>query len=153
MYIGLEEIREAAKNLSPSALKLYLYFAENEDDWDFFLSPKDFQNTYDVAESTYRKAKTELIEKGYIIELEGNKFDFFTTPTEAEIPMEDIKEQLNRTGACIRRYNEDIYNKYYNKLAQLKELSEPKKRHAALDILKEMQEELKQLEKEFTFDF
>ena len=42
MYVGINEIREAAKNLSPSALKLYLYFVENEDGWEFNFSPKDF---------------------------------------------------------------------------------------------------------------
>jgi len=42
MYVGIEEIREAAKSLTPSAFKLYLYLVENEDGWEFVLSPKDF---------------------------------------------------------------------------------------------------------------
>jgi len=29
MQISIEELQEAAKNLTPSALKLYLYFAQN----------------------------------------------------------------------------------------------------------------------------
>lgn len=49
MLVGIDEIREATINLTPSAFKLYLYFVENENDWQFFLSPKDFQKAYGVA--------------------------------------------------------------------------------------------------------
>lgn len=66
MLVGIDEIREAAINLTPSAFKLYLYFVENENDWQFFLSPKDFQKAYGVAESTFRNAKKELIEKNIL---------------------------------------------------------------------------------------
>lgn len=154
MYIGIDEIREATKNLTPSGLKLYLYFAENEAGWNFLLSPKDFYYSYGVAESTYRKAKQELIDKGYIIEGERNHFDFYTVPQDKDISMEDLRSQLKKLGNLIRRYSEDEFQKICVKCDKIKDLPEKEKKQEGKKLLKEMQEEIKQLEKEdSTFAF
>lgn len=146
MYIGIEEIREATKNLSPAALKLYLYFAENENDWQFNLSPKNFQKVYDVAESTYRKAKRELIDKGYIIEKEHNCFDFYTTPYENKLSIEEIREALVEAAAKVRYYDVKTFN-YYNELARKTEgMSEEEKKKEGLKILKMMRNYLLEVE-------
>lgn len=154
MYVGIEEIREAAKTLTPSGLKLYLYFAENEGDWKFNLSPKNFQKAYDVAESTYRKAKQELIDKRYIVEQPNNHFIFYTSPAEATISMEDLREEIIRIAEHIKEYNKEIYNSFNNEAIQTNQLDEIEKKKKGLDMLKRMRKELDRLQREnSTFNF
>ena len=149
MYIGIEEIRNAAKVLSPSALKLYLYFAENEAGWKFYLSPKDFYKSYGVAESTYRNAKVELIKNGYIIEEEGkNCFTFFTTPRNEVLDIVELKKELNLIGNKLKDENINIYNKYFEKIKSYKELPEDEKYYRIEQLLKEMKRDLDNIYKE-----
>lgn len=68
--IGIEEVRKAACELSPGALKLYFYFAEYLNNSEFLLSPKDVQKKYKMSKSTYNRAKEELIKKKYLIQKE-----------------------------------------------------------------------------------
>lgn len=148
MYIGINEIREAAINLTPSALKLYLYFAENEDEWQFNLSPKNFQKVYGVAESTYRKAKQELVDKGYIVEKEHNHFEFYTSPAEARISFSELREELTWVAGAIRDRDIEVYNKYNAECAKIKEITNmEEKKKVGLDLLRRMKDELARMRK------
>lgn len=144
MLVGIDEIREAAINLTPSAFKLYLYFVENENDWQFFLSPKDFQKAYGVAESTFRNAKKELIEKKYIIEGDKNHFDFYSTP-QNNIDKETLVKEFNKVGSFLVNEGVDI-TIYQKKLLEIKSiLNENEKLKEQLKLLKEMKEELNKI--------
>lgn len=146
MYIGIDEIREAAKNLTPSGFKLYLYFAENEDGWEFNLSPKNFQKAYNLAESTYRKAKQELIDKGYIVEHKHNHFVFYSCPADAVVPLDEIRKEINRLAGHIKEYDKELYAKFSEEAKATSGLEEAEKKKAGLDILKRMRKELDKLE-------
>lgn len=146
MYIGIDEIREAAKNLTPSGFKLYLYFAENEDGWEFNLSPKNFQKAYGLAESTYRKAKQELIDKGYIVEHKHNHFVFYSCPADAAVPLDEIRKEINRLAGHIKEYDRELYAKFSEEAKATSGLEEAEKKKAGLDILKRMRKELDKLE-------
>lgn len=144
MLVGIDEIREASINLTPSAFKLYLYFVENENEWQFFLSPKDFQKAYGVAESTFRNAKRELIEKKYIIEGDKNHFDFYSTP-QVNIDKETLGKEFNKIGNFLASEGIDI-TKYQKKLLEIKQISnENEKLKEQLKVLKEMKEELNKI--------
>lgn len=80
LIIGNEELQNAYKNLTHSGLALYLYFMENEDGSSFPLSPSDFCKKYNLSESSYRRAKRELKDKGYIVDRDFNRFDFYSQP-------------------------------------------------------------------------
>ena len=154
MYVGIEEIREAAKNLSPSGLKLYLYFVENEDGWEFNLSPKDFQNRYDVAESTYRNAKRELIDKGYIVEEDKNHFTFYSNPEDGLISLDDLRKEIIKIAGHIKEYDINVYNYFNEEALKTKTLNEIEKRKAGIELLKSMRKELDRLEEiNSTFSF
>lgn len=148
MYVGIDEIREAAKNLTPSGLKLYLYFVENENGWEFNLSPKDFQKNYDVAESTYRNAKKELIDKGYIVEEKNNHFTFYSSPADGLIPLEDLRKEIKRIAGHIREYDINLYNKFNEEALKTRDMEDLEKRKKGLDLLKRMRKELDRLEEE-----
>lgn len=78
IQLVIDDMAEAARLLTPSAFKLYLYLAGNKPGYDMALSPADFEAVYGVKVGTYRKAVTELIEKGYLVNKSGNVWDFFT---------------------------------------------------------------------------
>ena len=59
-----EDFCRAADELSPSALKLYMYLAKNKDGYEFYFSSKDFCQLFNIVDKTYRNAKNELIFKG-----------------------------------------------------------------------------------------
>ena len=154
MYVGIEEIREAAKKLSPSALKLYLYFVENEDGWEFNFSPKDFQKRYDVAESTSRNAKRELIDKGYIIEEKNNHFTFYSNPQDGLIKIDELRKELIRIANHIKEYDIELYEYFNSEALKTKDLPEIDKREKGIELLKEMRKKLDELEfKNNTFNF
>lgn len=144
MLVGIDEIREAAINLTPSAFKLYLYFVENENEWQFYLSPKDFQKAYNVAESTFRNAKKELIEKKYIIEGDKNCFDFYSTPQNS-IDKETLGKEFNKIGTFLENEGIDI-TIYQKKLLEIKSISnQSKKLKEQLKVLEEMKKELSKI--------
>lgn len=94
MQIDIEDIEVAAKELSPSGFKLYLYLAKNQDKYNFAYSPKDFTLSYGVSESSAKRAKTELIEKGYII-TKGNFFDFYTNKEDTQESLKSLRNKIN----------------------------------------------------------
>ena len=60
-------LQEATRNLSHSALKLYLYFGNFRDlPLGIYLSKQDAINTMSLSEKSYFSAMKELKEKGYI---------------------------------------------------------------------------------------
>lgn len=86
-----EEIVEAYKLLSKSGLGLYLYLAKNKDSYDMDLSKADFCNKLEVSDTTYKNAKKELIEAGYLIphtnqdgSISKDWYDFYTKPKTPE---------------------------------------------------------------------
>ena len=148
MYVGIEEIRQASIDLTPSAFKLYLYFVENEDGWEFNFSPKNFQNVYKVAESTYRKAKQELIDKKYIVEEQHNHFIFYSSPREFNITIDELRRRLNEAAATIEIYNKESYTKYKNEVKEFTNKEEKEKIRCGINLLKRMEQEAHKLKVE-----
>lgn len=73
------------------ALKLYLYINKNAESFaPFALSRKDFCDIAGVSEPTYKSAFKELVEKRYLIQKNGNEYDFYNIPPEIVVPNETI---------------------------------------------------------------
>lgn len=77
----------ACRDLGYPATVLYLYLAANADNYQFALSPAAIQNALGMPRTTYRDQIRNLINKGYLVECGGNRYDFY------EIPK-------NRTALC-----------------------------------------------------
>ena len=56
-----------------SAFKLYLYFASNKNGYTIALSPTAINEAIGVCENTYRSAFKELLDAGYLRQVEGRK--------------------------------------------------------------------------------
>lgn len=55
---------------------------------------------YNVSESTYRRAKTEMLEKGYLIQ-EENQLHFYANKEDLPLPEEEYKKKINDLGKTL----------------------------------------------------
>ncbi len=83
----------AAKDLGPHALLLYLYLAANKDKYELALSPAAIGDAIGMARSTYHDQFHKLQKKGYIIPAHGSTFDFY------EVPQFDSRTRNNELSA------------------------------------------------------
>ena len=80
--ISQKSLQAAMNRLSGNALKLYLYFCANADEYSFYFRSKDFyENIAKMSEKTYQKVFKELIEEGYLVQEDPengkNTFTFY----------------------------------------------------------------------------
>lgn len=82
LQVGKEEWMTAYANLKPGSFGLYLYLCGNMDGYHLALSSAAVQHALGYSDSTYRRAKKELKEKGYLVAAESSKraLHFFPTP-------------------------------------------------------------------------
>lgn len=113
------------------ALSLYLYFASNADNYKLAVSPAAIESAIGMARSTYYKKFDLLKRYGYIIEHEGNRFDFYETPQEQKeencgLPCEQEnlsqkQQNLPERQGCFQQeqnsspQNREINNTYQDK--------------------------------------
>lgn len=72
-----EPIKEAMRILNGNAFKLWMYLLSWEGQGYYDFSPSDIAKTLSMSDEGARKARNELIEKGYLIEMENNKMVFY----------------------------------------------------------------------------
>ena len=82
LAIDCQALSTAARTLTPSGLKLFLYLASNQDGYQKDYSPKDFSNIYGVSVDAARKARLDLQANGYLVENENGKLEFYEQPRE-----------------------------------------------------------------------
>ena len=66
----------ARENLECAAFSMWTYFAENQNGYGFFLSREIVCRKCRFSESTYKRAKKELEEKGYLEKQENGSLIF-----------------------------------------------------------------------------
>lgn len=93
IMVRWDEYIEASKILTPSGLKLFMYLAKNQDGYEFYFSSKNYCDTFGVTDKTYRNARAELFEKGYLREGENNNV-FFSASRAYKETKEKLKLEL-----------------------------------------------------------
>lgn len=144
---GIEEQRAAACDLTHGGLKLYLYLCENIEGYTFWLSPKDIMEKYGMSKSTYDRAKSELIQKGYIIQ-DGNKIHFYANKNDGLPSVETLKKQINTIGKKL--YTEGMEEEEIKEIIKPakilpKDISEDEKIHIYLDVYNKLKKELEKM--------
>ena len=77
IQIGIEEWQYAAKDLKPTTMLLYMYLAGNRDDFYLALSHAAVKEATGMSKNTYHRAVEELIEKNYLVKIDGkNNIDY-----------------------------------------------------------------------------
>ena len=74
----------AARDLKYSSMILWLYCSQRPDRDKFVSSPRDVEETMGLNERTYRTCKNELMEKGYLVQVKGNRYMFYEKPLKAD---------------------------------------------------------------------
>ena len=79
---GQRAERIAAKNLTPTALKMWLAFTQNINGYVFGLSPAALDDEWGIPIASYKRAVKELQDKGYMVPKEGvkNYYIFYDIP-------------------------------------------------------------------------
>lgn len=81
-FLGIknENWQYAARDLSPHALRLYLYLADNADGYRLGLSPAAIRAAVGIPRSTYHDQFRVLEDKGYLVHRSGSSYDFYEVP-------------------------------------------------------------------------
>ena len=75
--IGHKQLDKAVNDLNANTFKLYIYLANNKDNYKLELSSKHFILWSGTSDSTYDRAFKELKEKGYLIEIPDKRNAYF----------------------------------------------------------------------------
>ena len=78
--INLNAMNAAACDLDAGAFKLWVYFAKNQQHYEFALSSTDAANNFGLKKKQYDNAVAQLIEKGYLVNTNGLKYNFNEIP-------------------------------------------------------------------------
>lgn len=108
----LNNLNEAMQNLKNKAsFKLYMYLAQNQNDYEMALSSSDFFEVSSCENTAYTTAFKELVEKGYLIqnELQKNVYDFYDKSQTLEQQEEEDIEIPEREIIEITITQEDLY--------------------------------------------
>lgn len=123
LMLKWEDYTAAAKNLTPSALNLYMYLAKNQDDYKLWFSSKDYCQTFNVVDKTYRNARKELLLKGYLKEGENNNVYFDAAGGYGET-LDRLKEELQKIAEQLKVDDPERYKKLVEEVtaAKLREI-------------------------------
>lgn len=81
-FLGIknENWQAASRELGAHALRLYLYLAANADNYTFALSPAAIARDIGMPRSTYHDQFRKLVDLGYLVQTNGNTYDFYEVP-------------------------------------------------------------------------
>lgn len=125
IMLSWKDYTSAANELSPAAMKLFMYLAKNQDGYTFWFSSKDYCDTFNLADSTFRKAKKELLDKGYLKEKNSNQV-YFNSSGAFKETKESLQEHLKEVTSTLRAASNEQYIEVVKKLteAKLKEIED-----------------------------
>ncbi len=86
LKINISAVQGASLALKPSTFKVWMYFAKNQDGYEFDLSSVAVCSFCNISDKTYREAIKELVEKRYLLQRHKNTYDFYEVPQELEVP-------------------------------------------------------------------
>lgn len=75
--------KASAKDLGAQAFLLYLFFVDNEQEFQFEISPQRALNEIGMPITTFRDQIKKLEKKGYLVHRQGNVYDFYELPKES----------------------------------------------------------------------
>lgn len=102
--INLQAMEQAAINLDAPSFKLWVYFAKNQNGYEFALSSKDVADTFGMKRDQYNRAIEKLIAGGYLVEMGGSKWSFNELAPQAA-PEEKIKVSLQESATTLLQQN------------------------------------------------
>lgn len=112
--INLDAMENAARALKAGAFKLWIYFAKNQNGYEFALSNKAVEENFGIKKDQYDTAIKELIEKGYLIETSSNHFTFEEKPTFEKQEKTTFKNGEKPLSKVVKNHNQKQENPITN---------------------------------------
>lgn len=94
--LNIAAIERAAYLLTPTAFKLWLYLAKNQDGYTFEFYKVDAMKFGNFSERAYPTAFKELVNNGYLKETSKNHYSFYELPLDNE----PIIIEINKAAAA-----------------------------------------------------
>lgn len=148
LQISIDEWQAAVRKMNLSEFALYLYLAGNANGFNLELSRQAFENATGYKKTAYNDAVKKLIKLGYLIQKQGNIYDFYTSPRRESkrAPKSDFSFGLSggnpippprsplaeNPNASYRPSNTEIDN--INKTDKINNVAKEKKREQAYSI-------------------
>ena len=85
---SIEAMAHAARELSGDRFKVWMYLSKNRDDFVLQLSQKDLLK-WGVKKDTYQRAVNDLIELGYLVQIDEKKNEWRFEEFPEEVKMEE----------------------------------------------------------------
>lgn len=91
--INIDALQKAMCALTPAQLKVWMYFAKNQNNYEFDLSSVAVCEFCNISDKTYRDAVKALIAQRYLIKRQDGVYDFYEIPVEEkiEVPKDGVK--------------------------------------------------------------
>ena len=102
--INIEAMEAAAQELKAGAFKLWVYFAKNQNGYQFALSNKAVLDTFGIKKDQYDSAIKELLNKSYLVETGGNQYIF----------NEVVGKNHNEENNVVGKNHNDVMVKNHN---------------------------------------
>lgn len=90
--ISVEAMEEAMALLKANTYKLWCYMAKNQNNYTFALSCVDACRFCKFTKPTYLSCVNELIETGYLVNTNGNHYDFYEKLPKDEVMNITVKK-------------------------------------------------------------
>lgn len=103
--INLNAMESAAQNLDAGAFKLWIYFAKNQNGYEFALSSKDAHTSFGLGKSQYDTAVKKLISSGYLTNTQGNQYIFSEIPASKKPLHQNNTMPLSENNTRNNTYN------------------------------------------------
>lgn len=79
--VNIQALQNAIKVLDERALLLWLYLNKNQNNYMYGLSVVDIVNNWELySEATYRRAFKDLVEKGFLEQVDNDDYIFYEYP-------------------------------------------------------------------------
>jgi hypothetical protein len=111
-FLGIKNTnwQAAARDLGAHALMLYMYLAANADGFNLALSPVAVRQATGMPRSTYQDQFIKLIDKGYLVQESGNKYNFYETPQPSHANNQSaITTQKTDNGLNFEECTPDVF--------------------------------------------
>ena len=117
--INLAAMDKAGQDLDAGAFKLWMYFTKNQNGYKFALSSKAVERDFGIKIKQYNNAIKELTDKGYLVHIQGDSYEFHELTVITKEDNVEIKENhviTNGNNDVITKEDNDVITKGNNTL-------------------------------------
>lgn len=110
-FLGIKNTnwQAAARDLGAHALMLYMYLAANADGFNLALSPAAVRQAIGMPRSTYQDQFIKLVDRGYLVQGDGNKYNFYEIPQPSHVNNQSaITTQKTDNGLNFEECTPDV---------------------------------------------